>query len=94
MADLATLGIKDSQVLLICLIASAAILAVIVRDYLRQVTADLLADAEAAVEEADALAFAAAGDDAAVELADQHRIRQAAAQSWSAGQQFGRRRAA
>lgn len=94
MADMATLGIKDSQVLLICLIAAAAILVVIIRDYVRQVTADALADAEAAVEEADMLAFDAAGDDTAVEIADQHRIRQAAVQSMSAGQQFGRRRAA
>jgi hypothetical protein len=85
MADLADLGVKDSQVLLICLIAAIAILVVIVRDYLRQLAADAEADA------ADELAYEELDGDGE---AEEPPFRQVGPQPMSAGEMFGRRRAA
>jgi cell division protein FtsL len=93
LADMASLGIRDSQVLLICLIAAAAILVVIVRDYFRQLTAEAEAAAETDADadfEAEVLAF----DEVENDPAEERPFRQIVPQPMSASQQFGRRRAA
>lgn len=94
LADMASLGIRDSQVLLICMIAAAAILVVIVRDYFQQLADE--AEAEADIEfleeflEAEVMPFELAQD----EPEEERPVRQIVPQPMSMAPQFGRRRAA
>jgi hypothetical protein len=98
LADMASLGIRDSQVLLICMIAAAAILVVIVRDYFQQLAdeAEAEAEAEADIEsleeflEAEVMPFELAQD----EPEEERPVRQIVPQPMSMAPQFGRRRAA
>ena len=95
MADMASLGIEDSQVFLICLIAGFSILVVIVRDYLQRLSDEAQSEAEADgdAEAGDAEPFEAG--DAEVAVPEQAwPVRHGGVQPASVGQQFGRRRAA
>lgn len=91
MADMASLGIEDNQVFLICLIAGFSILVVIVRDHLQRLAEEAQSEAEVEAAEAEP-AYADDVEAAAPEQA--WPVRHPGAQSASAGQQFGRRRAA